>query len=269
MTESVSAKTGNRAALVTGAGIGIGRGIAFELAAAGYDVAVNFNSSIDEAEEVCSRINAAGIKGNLVNGSPSSGCVRAVPIKADISKVDEIRKMFEKYGRHFDRLDIFVNNSGVTLKSPFMETQEETFDRICDVNFKGAFFCIQQAAKFMIRSECNTTGSIVVISSNHYKAHFDNVSVYGSVKAGLNKLAEHAAKEFAQYGIRVNVIAPGWTDTGAARMAPKETTYGRIPLKRWCMPEEIGKAVLYLSSGNAASVTGSCLVMDGGALLTH
>jgi len=241
----------NKVALVTGAGIGIGRGIAIELAKAGYNVAINYNSSRAEAEEVCKLINSMGVK--------------SVMLQADLSKVDETVKMFNELRNEFDRLDLFVNNSGITMKSPFLETTEEIFDKMCDLNFKGAYFCVQQAAKYMV--EKNIPGNIIIISSNHYKAHFDDVSVYGSVKAGLTKFAEHAAKELAKYKIRVNVIAPGWTDTGAPRMAPKESTYHKIPLKRWCTPEEIGKAVLYLTSDYAASITGACLIIDGGAVL--
>lgn len=106
-----------------------------------------------------------------------------------------------------------------------------------------------------------------MISSNNDRAHFANASAYGVIKAGLSKLAEHAAIELASYGIRVNVIAPGWTDTGEARMVQKEDTFYKIPLKRWCTPKEIGQAVLFLCSDMAHSITGTRLVMDGGALL--
>ncbi len=255
-------KAGSKAALITGAGIGIGRGLALKLADNGYNVAVNYKNSEKEAIEVCAIINGSG-KG-----------VRAVPIKADISDIGQISGLFAEYSKYFDRLDLFINNAGITVKSPFLETSEETFDSICDVNFKGAFFCIQNAARFMIDNnqpvkvkQGGTTGNIIVISSNHYKMHAENVSVYGSVKAALTKLAGHAALELAQYGIRVNVIAPGWTDTGAARLGPKECTYDKIPLKRWCTPEELGDAVLYLASRSSDSITGASLVIDGGAVL--
>ena len=262
-----------KAALITGAGVGIGRGIAYKLADAGYDIAVNFNSSCSEAEEVCESINS------------SCRGVKAVPIKADISDIAQVKMLFAEFGRHFGSLDLFVNNAGITKKESFLDTDEAMFDQICGVNFKGAFFCVQKAAKYMIthntlnKADNNnaegetkgdgpgTLGSVVVISSNHYAMHSEDVSLYGSVKAALNKMAEHAALELAKYGIRVNIIAPGWTDTGAPRMAPKEGTLGKIPLKRWCTPEEIGEAVLFISSPHAASVTGACLMIDGGAWL--
>ena len=121
------------------------------------------------------------------------------------------------------------------------------------------------AKQYFVRH--NIRGSIVVISSNNDRAHFANASAYGAVKAALTKTAEHAAVELAAYGIRVNVIAPGWTDTGEARMGKMEDTYYKIPLKRWCKTDEIGKAAVFLSSEAAASITGCRLVMDGGALL--
>lgn len=241
----------NKVALVTGGATGIGRGIAIEFAKAGYDVAISYYGNEQKSLEVCELIKSFG--------------VRAINIKADLSNLDGVNKLFHEFSQNFKRLDVFINNSGITKKSPFLETTEEMFDSMCDLNLKGSFFCIQYAAKYM--SDNNIKGSIVVISSNNYKAHFADVSVYGSVKTGLTKFAEHAAIELAKYGIRVNTIAPGWTDTGAARLDDKQSTFYKIPLKRWCTPEEIGKTALFLSSEYAESITGATLVIDGGALL--
>ena len=141
----------------------------------------------------------------------------------------------------------------------------EEIDRVFSVNFRGTYLCIQKAAALM--KKCGARGSIVVISSNHYRMHHPLCSVYASLKAGLNKMAEHAALEYGKYGIRVNVIAPGWTDTGEARLGAKEPTYYHIPLRRWCRPEEIGQAALFLSGPWAGSITGAVLTMDGGASL--
>lgn len=241
----------NKVALVTGGATGIGKGIAIELAKAGYDVAISYCNSKEQANGVCEQLESMG--------------VRAVPIKADLTRCEGINTLFTVFSQNFDRLNVFVNNSGITKKSSFLATTEDTFDLLCDLNLKGSFFCMQNAAKLMVENKIQ--GSIVVISSNNYKAHFADVSVYGSIKTGLTKLAEHAAIELARYGIRVNSIAPGWTDTGAARLDEKQSTFYKIPLKRWCTPEEIGKTVLFLSSEYAASITGATLVMDGGAVL--
>jgi len=244
-------KMSGKVAMVTGGGTGIGRAIAIELARAGYDVAVNYHSSSEGAIEVVKDIKALGRE--------------AIAIQADISDILQIERMFKEFGKYFNRLDLFVNNAGVTMKSPFLKTDEKTFDMMCNVNLKGAYFCMQNAAKFMIQR--GIEGNMVVISSNHYKAHFAEVSVYGSLKAGLNKMAEHIALELAKYKIRVNIIAPGWTNTGASRLDEKERTYYKIPLKKWVEPDEIANAVLYFASDHAKSVTGATLVIDNGALL--
>ena len=240
-----------KTAFVTGGGTGIGKGIAVSLAKSGYDVAISYRGSEEGANDTLERIRHFGRK--------------AVAIRADVSKKSDIDSMFSEFANHFERLDLFVNNAGITLKSSFIETSEEIFDAVCSVDFKGAFFCMQNAAKFMI--DKNIKGSIVLISSNNAKAHFADVSVYGSVKAAAQKMAEHAAIELAKYGIRVNTVAPGWTDTGASRLDDKESTYYKIPLKKWASVDEVADAVKYLASHSARSVTGVTLTVDNGALL--
>ncbi len=119
--------------------------------------------------------------------------------------------------------DVFINNACITEKSDFLSTTPELFDRICRVDYRGAFFCIQRAAQIM--SDKNIKGSIILISSNNATADFADVAVYGSAKAAAEKMAEHAAIELAKYGIRVNSIKPSWTDTGSERLDAKEDTY--------------------------------------------
>ena len=240
-----------KTAFVTGGGTGIGKGIAVSLAKSGYDVAISYRGSEEGANDTLERIRHFGRK--------------AAAIRADVSKKSDIDNMFSEFANHFERLDLFVNNAGITLKSSFIETSEEIFDTVCSVDFKGAFFCMQNAAKFMI--DKNIKGSIVLISSNNAKAHFADVSVYGSVKAAAQKMAEHAAIELAKYGIRVNTVAPGWTDTGSSRLDDKESTYYKIPLKKWASVDEVADAVKYLASHSARSVTGVTLTVDNGALL--
>ena len=239
----------NKVALITGGGTGIGKGIAIELAKDGCDIAFSYMSSVEKVEMVRKEIEGLGRK--------------VLAIKADLSKVSGVNEMFDEFEKHFPRLDLFVNNAGVTQKSAFLETSEEIFDSMCNLDYKGAFFCMQRAAKYMIKT--NIPGSMVVISSNNAKAHFADVSVYGSAKAAVTKLAEHVAIELAKYKIRVNTIAPGWTETGAARLDDKESTFYKVPLNNWTTPEEIADAVKYLA--NAKSVTGITITIDNGALL--
>lgn len=239
-----------KCALVTGAGMGIGRGIAVVLAQTGYDVGVHYNSSRESALSVCAEMEKCG--------------VRAVPLQANLSTHKGVESLFRQYREHFDTLDVYVNNSGITAHGRFLEMTEELFDTICSVNWKGAYFCIQNAAKLM--AERGTRGSIVVITSNQQEITYAGSSAYGSMKSALVRLCRYAALDLAPLGIRVNAIAPGFTDSGP-RMGEKEPTYEVIPLRRWCTPEEIGHVVLFYSADYAASITGACIMMDGGAVL--
>lgn len=238
-------------ALVTGAGTGIGKAIALRLAKEGYDVAVHYNSSPKGAEEVCEQIRALGRK--------------ALPVQANLMDISTIGPMFDKTEAELGAVDLLVNNAGITDKALFLDTDEELFEKIYRVDVKAAFFCMQNACKQMIKH--NKKGSIVAISSNHYKAHFAQVTVYGTMKAALNKMVEHVAVEMAKYGIRANVISPGWVDTGASRLDDKESTYYKVPMKKWAHVDEIADAVVYLASDSAISITGANLVIDNGALL--
>lgn len=240
-----------KAALVTGAGTGIGKAIAMELAKAGYAVGLHCNSSTAGAERAAAEIRAAG------------GVARVY--SADLSDVSAIGTMFKAFQADFGRLDLFVNNAGITLLAPFLEMTPENFDKNCAVDFRAPYFCCQEAAKLM--KDQVGAGNIVIIASNNAYCRFARASAYGSMKTGLVKMAQHIALEMSKYGIRCNSISPGWTDTKAARLDEKETTYYKIPLHRWVQPEEVGKTVLFLDSPAAASITGSDIVMDGGARL--
>ena len=240
----------HKTALVTGAGTGIGRAIALELAKAGYDVGLHCNSSTAGAESAAAEIAAMGRKAGVYAG--------------DLSKVSEIRRVFAGFRKDFARLDLFVNNAGITLLAPFLEMTEADFDRNCAVDFKAPYFCMQEAAKIMVGQG---SGNIVAIASNNAYCQFARASAYAAMKAGLVKMVRSIGLEMAKHSIRVNAIAPGWTDTGAARLDAKESTYYKIPLRRWVQPEEVGKAVLFFDSDAAKSITGVTLVMDGGAQL--
>ena len=151
-------------AFVTGGGTGIGKQIALTLIENGYDVAISYFNSSQSVNEILEFSKRFGR--------------RVILLRADISKVTEIKKMFESYKNQFgEELDLFVNNAGVTAKAAFLQTTEELFDTVCNVDYKGAFFCMQEAARLMTRSG----GNIILISSNNAKAHFADVSVYGGI----------------------------------------------------------------------------------------
>lgn len=240
-----------KVAFVTGGAFGIGRAIVLGFAKAGYDVAFSYRGSVEGAKEVEHEVRKMNRK--------------VFCVQADLSKSSDIDNMFLAFSKHFDRLDVFINNAGVTEKSFFTETTEEIFDKVCNVDFKGAYFCSQKAANFMIARKIE--GNIIMISSNNAIAHFAEVSVYATMKAAMNKMAEHMAIELAKHKIRVNTIAPGWTDTGATRLDAKEDTYYKIPLGKWVEMSEIAETALFLSSPSAKSITGATIVMDNGATL--
>lgn len=238
-------------ALVSGAGVGIGQGIAIQLGKAGYDVAVHYHGNAAGAAETCRIIREAGCQ--------------AYPVKGDLSQVAEVRRVFDEGISQLGGLDLYVNNSGITLKARFEDTDEEMFDKLVSVDFKSAYFCIQTAAKYM--AQAGKGGNIVVISSSNAFQQVPQVSVYGSIKTALCKLTRHAAAEYAKDHIRVNCIAPGWTSTPRTLADDVKATYSIIPLKRWVQPEEIGQMVLFYDSAAAQSITGNILLADGGATL--
>ena len=238
-----------KTALITGAGMGIGRAIALELAKEGYDIAIHYGSSADSALAAAKEAESYG--------------VRAAVIQADLTSKAGVDELFAKFSENFERLDLFVNNAGVTKTADFAELPESDLDLMTDLDLKGSYHCIAAASELMKANG----GSIVVISSNNAHMNTPRAAAYAAVKAGLSHLSRHAAVELARYRIRVNSISPGWTDTKSPRLSPKESTYYKIPLKRWVEPSEIGRTVVFLDSPAAASITGAEIVMDGGASL--
>jgi len=239
-----------KTALVTGASGMLGEGIAISLAENGYDLGLNYYSDKEGAVRVQSKVEKVGRKGIL--------------LQANIQQIDEIDKMFTALFAEFGKIDLMINNAGITKFAPFLEATEEMWDAVNFTDWKGSFFCAQRAARNMV--ENNVKGVIINITSNHQEGCWPIASVYGPTKAALNKFTKNIALELSQYGIRVNSIAPGYTTNKDKREWNKEV-YSRIPMGRFGSPEEVGAAVVYLASDNASYITGTCLTMDGGALL--
>ena len=244
-------------AFVTGSGRGIGAGIAVEMAKAGYDIVIHYARSADGAHETKTLAEHEGARGVIVQG--------------DITNLDEIDTMFGDALAAFGRIDVLVNNSGITRFAPFLEVTPAMFQELTDTDWRGAFFSAQRAAKSMI--ERGIRGTIINITSNHQTGCWPVASVYGPTKAALNKFTQNAAMELAEHGIRMVSIAPGYTDSRKNRpMTPemiewRNACVARIPLHRYCEPWEVGRACVFLAGEGAGYITGTCLVMDGGALL--
>ena len=249
---------GRKIALVTGAGRGIGKGIALELAKAGYDLGIHYSKSADGARDTAEKCRALGARVELFQG--------------DIRHVDEIHAMFEAFDRAFDHIDLMVNNAGITRFQPFLEATEEMFDTVIGTDLRGTYFCAQAAARRMVEKQVK--GVIINISSNHALGCWPIASFYAAAKAGVDKMGKNIAMELAPYGIRVVTIAPGYTHIpeNDRPMTPEREErmngfYRRIPAGRFAEPEEIGKAVAFLASDGAGYITGATLNIDGGALL--
>jgi NAD(P)-dependent dehydrogenase (short-subunit alcohol dehydrogenase family) len=240
-----------RKALLTGAGRGIGRVLALALAEAGCDVSI-LEIEMKNAESVVKDIKKLGRKG--------------IAFRADITKKEQVDKAFAETVKELGRLDICVNNAGISIQKPAEEMPEEDWDSILDINLKGVFLCCQAAARIMIPQH---QGSIINIASMSGIAV--NVpqrqAAYNASKAGVAMLSRSLAVEWAQYGIRVNSISPGYIKTemtmsSMTRLFPAWESL--TPMGRLGEPGELRGAVLYLASDASSYMTGHDLVVDGG-----
>ena len=234
---------------------GIGRGIAQCLAEEGCDVAVNDVAAEAEAAELVDALRGLGR--------------RALFVQADVTDRGAVDAMVERIEGDLGPLDIVCSNAGIADWRPLLDVTEESFDRVVSVNLGGAFNVCQSAARAMVAR--GSGGRIVVTSSVHVQMPFADMSVYGATKAGLKGMVETMAIELAPRGITVNHIGPGWVhsyinDASPALQTDEEvrTTLTLIPAGRPAEPREMGRAVVYLCSGDGDYVTGEFLRVDGG-----
>ena len=237
-------------ALVTGASRGIGRAIALQLAAEGAKVAINFAGNTAKAEEVKAEIES------------KSG--EALLIQANVASSEAVDEMVKKVAYTWGKIDIFVNNAGITRDGLLMRMKDTDFDEVISTNLKGVYNCTKAVSKLMIKQRSGrivNMASIVAITGNAGQTN------YAAAKAGIIGFSKSAAKEFAARGITVNVVAPGFIETDMTAVLSdniKETMLKDIPLGRVGKPEDIAQAVKFLVSDDAAYITGQVLRVDGG-----
>ncbi|MFZ5831523.1 MAG: SDR family NAD(P)-dependent oxidoreductase [Planctomycetota bacterium] len=236
-------------ALVTGASKGIGRALAIGMAREGADVVVNYNSDRDGADAVVAEITELNR--------------RAVAVKADVGQVAEIREMFARVQQEFGRLDVLVNNAGVTGWTSLFEITESQWDWVVDTNLKGTFFCSLEAARIMRQHG----GSIVNVSTNCAELGVKNLVAYATSKGGIHAMTRQLAVELAPYRIRVNTFAPGPTqvDRNLRDDPDYDRTWGSVvPMQRTAHPEEMIGPAVFLASDDSSYMTGQVFFVDGG-----
>lgn len=246
-----------KSVIVTGSSYGIGRGIALRLGRDGANIVVNYSKSEAKAKEVVSEIEKCGS--------------RAIAVKANVSRSDEVKKLIETCVSTFGGIDILVNNAGTNGRiAPIEEITEKDWDNIIDTNMKGHFLCIMHALPHMLKKKRGRIINMGSIDSFVGDPHF---STYVASKHGIAGLTRSLALELGPKGITVNAICPGFVDTPSAdiieKLYPgvKEEVGGKIPTGRLLRPEDVAAVASFLASDEAEMVNGSCLVVDGGMML--
>lgn len=249
-----------QAALVTGASSGIGEAVAIALGAAGADVVVNYVSSPEAAEAVADKIRAGGS--------------RAIAIKADVSKEDEVQAMFAKMFAEFGTIDILVNNAGLQKDAPFHEMTIDQWNTVIDINLTGQFLCAREAIREFLRrgvveERSVAAGKIICMSSVHELIPWAGHVNYAASKGAIKMLMQSLAQEYGAQKIRVNSICPGAIQTKintAAWSTPEALSalMTLIPYNRIGQPQDIGNLAVFLASDMSDYITGASIFIDGG-----
>jgi 3-oxoacyl-[acyl-carrier protein] reductase len=248
----MSKKLEGQVAVVTGASKGIGAGIAEHLAAAGAAVVVNYASSKAGGEAVVERIRQADGK--------------AVAVQADVSKLEDVRRLFAETKKAFGRLDILVNNAGIYEFAPLEAIDPQHFHKQFDLDVLGLLLTTQEAVKQFGPGG----GSIINLSSVAATLAPPNASVYSGVKAAVNAITRSLAKELGPRKVRVNAVSPGVIETeglhatGISGSDFEKQAVGQTPLGRIGQPKDVAPAVVFLASAESAFITGEILTIAGG-----
>ncbi len=240
----------NKIALVTGGSRGIGRAIAIELGRRGYRVAVNYNSRVEAAQEVCAIIKEAGVD--------------AQPFQADVSELAGAEKLFKDVESAMGQVAVLVNNAGITRDNLLMRMKTGEWDDVIAANLNSVFYCTREAIRGMAKARWGrivSVASVVGLVGNAGQAN------YSASKAGIIGFSKSVAREYAARGVTVNVVAPGFIETdmtGVLKESIKEALTGQIPMGRMGSAEDVARAVAFFASEENSYLTGQVLAIDGG-----
>jgi glucose 1-dehydrogenase len=242
-----------RVAIITGAGSGIGQGIAKRFAVDGANVVIDYIGPAEGAQETLRMVEAAGVQGIIV--------------KADVSKTSGVESLINETWARFGSADILVNNAGIGFEPPFLNASEEDFYRVIDVNLKAPFFVIQAFARKLAAEK--KPGRVINISSVHEDIALPGHTSYCASKGGLRMLMRNLSVELAPLGITVNNIAPGAIDTPMSKPLLDDkprlnALLEQLPLKRIGTTDDVAGLASFLASEEASYVTGATYYIDGG-----
>lgn len=243
----------NKCAIVTGGTRGIGKAIVLELATLGANVVIGYRSSDKEAEELKSEVEKLGSK--------------AILVKGNVSESTYAKKLISTCKENYGRVDILINNAGITKDNLILRMSESEFDDVINVNLKGTFNCSKEASTVMLKQRYGkiiNMASVIGIIGNAGQAN------YAASKAGIIALTKSMAKELGSRGILVNAIAPGFIETDMTAKLPEEIKNSiktNIALKKLGTPSDIAKLVAFLASDNSNYITGQVINIDGGMVM--
>lgn len=241
----------DQVAIVTGASRGIGKATSFALAAEGAKVVVNYASNSQAADGVVNEIITAGGE--------------AIAIGADVSQQEAVEEMFKQTTSKWGRVDVLVNNAGITRDTLMLRMKLEDWQQVINLNLTGVFLCCKAASKIMLKQR---SGRIINISSVAGQIGNPGQANYSAAKAGVIGLTKTLAKEFSSRGVTVNAVAPGFIETDMTEGLQAEDILKMIPLNRYGKPEEIAGMIRFLAADTASNyITGQVFNVDGGMVM--
>ena len=239
--------------LVTGGSRGIGKEVAIRYAESGYNVIINYISDKTDVEGLKKKFNEKGVESLI--------------IKADVSKQEDVESLVKQAIEKFEKIDVLVNNAGITKDNLLMRMSEEEFNKVIDINLKGTFLVTKAVSKYMMKKR---QGSIVNLSSVVGVAGNAGQCNYSASKAGIIGFTKSIAKELASRNIRANAVAPGFISTDMTSVLSdtvKENINNQIPLKRMGTAKEVAELIYFLGSEKSSYITGQVINVDGGMVM--